>query len=72
MPTAIEEFLRAYAPVTMARIAETDIDYNGVHINRGDKVLMNFPAACLTSTRTWPEQIPSTCAGVTPRASPLM
>ena len=46
MPFAIEEFLRYYAPVTMARIAETDIDYEGVHINRGDKVLMNFPAAC--------------------------
>jgi len=46
LPIAIEEFLRYYAPVTMARIAETDIDYNGVHINRGDKVLMNFPAAC--------------------------
>jgi len=46
LPIAIEEFLRFYAPVTMARIAETDIDYNGVHINRGDKVLMNFPAAC--------------------------
>ena len=24
MPTAIEEFLRAYAPVTMARIAAKD------------------------------------------------
>lgn len=46
MMFAIEEFLRYYAPVTMARIAETDIDYNDVHINRGDKVLMNFPAAC--------------------------
>ncbi len=46
LPTAIEEFLRYYAPVTMARVAETDIDYNGVHINPGDKVLMNFPAAC--------------------------
>jgi len=46
IPFAIEEFLRYYAPVTMARIAETDIDYNGVHIHRGDKVLMNFPAAC--------------------------
>ena len=46
LPIAIEEFLRYYAPVTMARIAETDIDYEGVHINRGDKVLMNFPAAC--------------------------
>lgn len=46
LPTAIEEFLRFYAPVTMARVADQDIEYNGVHINRGDKVLMNFPAAC--------------------------
>lgn len=46
LPMAIEEFLRYYAPVTMARIAETDVDYNGVHIKSGDKVLMNFPAAC--------------------------
>jgi len=35
------------------------------------KSLMNFPAACFTSTRTLPEQIPSTCAGVTPRGSPF-
>ncbi|MDC1389301.1 cytochrome P450 [Acidimicrobiales bacterium] len=46
LPTAIEEFLRYYAPVTMARIAETDVEYQGVHIKPGDKVLMNFPAAC--------------------------
>ncbi|MGI9616600.1 MAG: cytochrome P450, partial [Acidimicrobiales bacterium] len=46
LPIAVEEFLRYYAPVTMARIAETDIDYGDVHIKRGDKVLMNFPAAC--------------------------
>ncbi len=46
LPIAIEEMLRYYAPVTMARVAETDIEYEGVHINRGDKVLMNFPAAC--------------------------
>lgn len=46
MPTAVEEFLRFYAPVTMARVAEKDIEYNGVHIKNGDKVLMNFPAAC--------------------------
>ena len=46
LPTAIEEFLRYYAPVTMARVAETDISYEGVHIKSGDKVLMNFPAAC--------------------------
>jgi len=46
LPTAIEECLRFYAPVTMARIAETDVEYEGAHIKRGDKVLMNFPAAC--------------------------
>lgn len=46
LPVAIEEFLRFYAPVTMARIAETDIDYGDVTIRSGDKVLMNFPAAC--------------------------
>ncbi len=46
LPIAIEEMLRYYAPVTMARVAETDIEYEGVHIKRGDKVLMNFPAAC--------------------------
>ena len=34
--------------------------------------LMNLPAACLTSTRTLPEQIRSIWEGVTPRASPLM
>jgi len=46
LPIAIEECLRFYAPVTMARIADQDIEYNGVHIKNGDKVLMNFPAAC--------------------------
>ena len=46
LPVAIEEFLRYYAPVTMARIAETDVEFEGVHIKNGDKILMNFPAAC--------------------------
>ena len=46
LPVAIEEFLRYYAPVTMARVAEQDVDFNGVHIKNGDKILMNFPAAC--------------------------
>ncbi len=27
-------------------MAETDIEFQGVHISSGDKVLMNFPAAC--------------------------
>jgi cytochrome P450 len=46
LPTAVEEFLRFYAPVTMARVADVDVEYNDVHIKTGDKVLMNFPAAC--------------------------
>jgi hypothetical protein len=45
MPTAVEEFLRAYAPVTMARVVTEDIEYEGCPMKAGDKVLMNFPAA---------------------------
>ncbi len=45
MPTAVEELLRAYSPVTMARIVVEDIEYNGCPMKAGDRVLMNFPAA---------------------------
>jgi cytochrome P450 len=45
MPTAIEELLRAYAPVTMAREVTTDLEYAGCPMKAGDKLLMNFPAA---------------------------
>ncbi|CAB4365511.1 MAG: cytochrome P450 [Actinobacteria bacterium] len=45
MPTAIEEFLRAYAPVTMARRLVVDTEYNGCPIKAGERVLMNFPGA---------------------------
>jgi hypothetical protein len=45
MSLAVEEFLRAYSPVTMARLVVTDIDYAGCPMKAGDKVLMNFPAA---------------------------
>ncbi|HXZ61154.1 MAG TPA: cytochrome P450, partial [Acidimicrobiales bacterium] len=45
MPTAIEELLRAYSPVTMAREVTEDIVYAGCPMRAGDKVLMNFPAA---------------------------
>ncbi|MGH1493008.1 MAG: cytochrome P450 [Acidimicrobiales bacterium] len=44
-PTAIEEMLRYYSPVTMARVALEDVEYNGVTFKEGDKVLMNFPGA---------------------------
>jgi cytochrome P450 len=45
MPTAIEELLRAYAPVTMARevIAETEI--GGCPFEPGQMVMLSFPAA---------------------------
>ena len=45
MPTAVEELLRAYAPVTMARVVTEDVEYKGCPMKEGDKVLMNFPAA---------------------------
>ncbi len=44
MPSAIEELLRAYSPVTMARYVANDTEYNGCPMKEGDRVLMNFPA----------------------------
>jgi cytochrome P450 len=45
MPTAVEEFLRVYSPVTMARIVTADTEFKGCPMSAGDKVLMNFPGA---------------------------
>lgn len=45
IPTAIEEFLRAYSPVTMARIVNEDIELRGACMHAGDRVLLSFPAA---------------------------
>jgi cytochrome P450 len=45
LPTAVEELLRAYSPVTMARIVTEDLEYGGCPMHQGDRVLMNFPAA---------------------------
>jgi cytochrome P450 len=45
MPLAIEELLRAYSPVTMARVVTSDLEFEGCPMQTGDKVLMNFPAA---------------------------
>ena len=42
---AVEEFLRAYSPVTMARVVTKDTQFQGCPMSEGDKVLMNFPAA---------------------------
>lgn len=45
MPTAIEELLRAYAPVTMARMVAHDTEIGGCPVTAGDWVLLPFPAA---------------------------
>ncbi|MGA0878433.1 MAG: cytochrome P450 [Ilumatobacteraceae bacterium] len=47
MATAIEEFLRAYAPVTMARLVAKDHDFHGCPMKVDDWVLLPFPAANL-------------------------
>jgi cytochrome P450 len=45
MPTAIEEFLRAYAPVTMAREIRQETEINGCRFKPGEMVMLSFPAA---------------------------
>jgi cytochrome P450 len=44
-PFAVEEFLRFYAPVTMARIVAEDVELSGCPMKQGDWVLLPFPAA---------------------------
>ncbi len=45
VPVAVEELLRAYSPVTMARVVAEDVEYAGCKMSAGDRVLMSFPAA---------------------------
>jgi cytochrome P450 len=45
LPTAIEELLRAYAPVTMARVVAKEKTINGCTFKEGQMVLLSFPAA---------------------------
>jgi cytochrome P450 len=45
LPTAMEEFLRAYAPVTMARLVTGDVTWRGVDMKADDWILLSFPAA---------------------------
>jgi cytochrome P450 len=43
--TGVEELLRVYAPVTMARIVDRDTEFKGCPMKSGDRVLIAFPAA---------------------------
>jgi cytochrome P450 len=45
LPTAIEEFLRAYAPVTMARLVKEDMNWHGADMKADDWILLAYPAA---------------------------
>jgi cytochrome P450 len=45
VPTAVEEFLRAFSPVTMAREVIKDVTINGCPFKPGEMVLLSFPAA---------------------------
>jgi cytochrome P450 len=45
LPTALEEFLRAYAPVTMARLVRDDMQWRGADMKAEDWILLSFPAA---------------------------
>ena len=45
LPTAIEEFLRAYAPVTMAREVVQETTLSGCPFKVGGQVLLSYPAA---------------------------
>ena len=45
IPIAVEEFLRAYSPVTMARVATKDTMLGDREVKEGERVLLSFPAA---------------------------
>ena len=45
IPTAVEEFLRAYAPVTMGREVVREVEINGCHFKEGEMVMLAFGAA---------------------------
>jgi cytochrome P450 len=45
MPIAVEELLRAFSPVTMAREVVKDTTVSGCPVKAGNMVLLSFPAA---------------------------
>jgi cytochrome P450 len=45
LPVAMEELLRAYSPVTMARLVKDDMEWQGCPMKADDWILLSFPAA---------------------------
>ncbi|PXX58032.1 hypothetical protein DFR70_1154 [Nocardia tenerifensis] len=45
IPTAVEEFLRVYSPVQVARVVTGDTHFHGVDLVAGDSILMGVPSA---------------------------
>ena len=45
LPTAVEELLRFYSPVTMGRVVTEPVEIDGARMQEGDRVLLNFPGA---------------------------
>ena len=45
LPIAMEELLRAYAPVTMARLVKRHVEWNGCPMKADEWILLSFPAA---------------------------
>jgi hypothetical protein len=65
--TGIEELLRVYSPVTMARITVEDTTVGGCPVHAGDRVLLHFGAAN-RDPAVFPTPIPS-CSTVRPTAT---
>lgn len=45
IPAAVEEFLRAYAPLAIARLVKEDMEFHGVEMKKEDWVLLPLSAA---------------------------
>ncbi len=45
IPSVTEEFLRAYSPVYVGRIANNDTEISGCPVSEGEWVMLGFPAA---------------------------
>ncbi|WP_327418329.1 cytochrome P450 [Streptomyces sp. NBC_01233] len=45
IPAAVEEFLRAFSPVQIARVVTEDTEFHGVKLSEGESILMGLPSA---------------------------